>query len=590
MPIRRPLCPAVAVLALLAACGTPPPPPPGAESLAGRVTAVADAYVRDYLEAFPYYALAIGAPEVHPDRLVDHSLPALKKWQDREDQLLADLRQIPLSPIEGRPEAITHKFMQNLLESSQAFRVCRTELWNVSPTWTGWQAELPVIAGMQATSTPEDQQHALARFSEVPAYLDTEIANLREGLRLGYSAPKHNVQTVIGQMDALLRAPVAESPFVQIAKADAPAFRKALEALETGRIRPAITRYRDFLRDTYLPAAREAIGVSANPNGAQCYSAAVKYHATVDLPPQQIHDIGLAEMATIQQEMRVIGARSFNQPDPLKLLALVKTDSKYRFKSRDELIKYAEAAVERGRQALPKWFGRLPKAPMVVEPYPPYLEKSAPGGQAVPPSADGKPGKYLINAYNATAQSKAGLESTAFHEAYPGHHLQVALALEKPGLHAVSRYFFLSGFGEGWALYTERLADEMGLFSSDLDRLGLLANEALRAARLVVDSGMHALGWTRQRALDYLTAHTTETPSHAAAEIDRYIAVPAQATAYMIGNLEIRKLRGEAEQALGSRFDIRAFHDTVLEDGALPLWVLREKISRWIKTTAATGK
>jgi uncharacterized protein (DUF885 family) len=579
------------ILVFMAACSpAPPPPPPAADAQAAKVTALADAYVRDYLEAFPYYALVLGAPEVHPDRLVDHSLPALKKWQDREDQLLGELKQVPLAPLEGRPEAVTYKFLQNLLESAQGFRLCRSELWNVSPTWTGWQAEIPVIAGMQATATVDDQKHALARYGEMPKFLDDEIANLREGLKLGYSAPKSNVRVVIAQMDALLKAPVDDSPFVQMAKADAAAFRKDLIALETGQIRPAITRYRDFLRDTYLPAAREAIGVSANPGGATCYQAAVKYHATVNLTPQEIHDIGLAEMKKIQGEMRTIGERGFKQGDPAKLLDLVKTDARYRFKDRTELIKYAESAIERAKAALPKWFSRIPKAPVVVEPYPAYLEKSAPGGQAVPPSADGKPGKYLINAYNASAQSRAGLESTAFHEAYPGHHLQVALALERPGLHNVSRYFFVSGFGEGWALYSERLADEMGLFSSDLDRLGLLANEALRAARLVVDSGMHALGWTRQQAIDYLMAHTTETPTHAAAEIDRYIAVPAQATAYMIGNLEIRRLRGEAEKGLGAKFDIRAFHDAVLEDGTLPLWVLREKIQRWIRTTQSAGK
>jgi uncharacterized protein (DUF885 family) len=292
-------------------------------------------------------------------------------------------------------------------------------------------------------------------------------------------------------------------------------------------------------------------------------------------------------MEKIQAEMKQIGQRSFNTSDPIALLKLVRSDPKYRFKSRDELIKYAEAAVERARQALPKAFGRIPKEPVIVEPYPAYLEKSAPGGQSVPPSADGKPGKYLINAYKANEQSRAGLESTAFHETYPGHHLQGALALERKELHPVSRYFFLSGFGEGWALYSERLADEMGLFSSDVDRLGLLANEGLRAARLVVDSGMHALGWTRQQAIDYVLAHTTESPSHAAAEVDRYIAVPAQATAYMIGNLEIRKLRTEAEQALGPKFDLREFHDLVLADGTLPLWVLREKVSRWIKSKSS---
>jgi uncharacterized protein (DUF885 family) len=577
-------------LGLLAvACSSPPPagPPPG-DAAGKRVTALADAYVKDYFEAFPHYALANGAPEVHPDRLGDHSLPALKRWQDREDQLLVELKQIDLASVEGRPEGVTYKFLQNLLETAQGYRVCRIELWNVSPTWTGWQAEMPVIAGMQATASAANQSDAVARFTQVPKYLDDEIANLREGLKLKYTAPKHNVQTVIGQMDALLKAPLGESPFVQMAKADMPEFRKQLESLEKTQIRPAIQRYRDFLRNEYMAAAREEIGVSANPNGAACYEASVKYFATVAMTPKEVHDLGLAQMDKIQTEMRQIGERGFKTSDPIALLKLVRTDPKYRFKSRDELIKYAEAAVDRARQALPKAFGRIPSAPVIVEPYPPYLEKTAPGGQSVPPSADGKPGKYLINAYKANEQSRAGLESTAFHETYPGHHMQGAVALERKELHPISRYFFLSGFGEGWALYTERLADEMGLFSSDVDKLGLLSNEALRAARLVVDSGMHALGWTRKQAIEYVLSHTTETPDRAAAEIDRYIAVPAQATAYMIGNLEIRKLRTEAEKALGAKFDIREFHDLVLADGALPLWVLRQKVERWIKSKSTS--
>jgi uncharacterized protein (DUF885 family) len=386
----------------------------------------------------------------------------------------------------------------------------------------------------------------------------------------------------------MLAAPISDSPFVQMAKPGAPpSFRKALEDQEKTLIRPAITRYRDFLQQTYLPAAREAIGVSANPNGAACYLAAVKYHATVSMTPQEIHDLGKAQMEKITAEMKTIGQRSFNTADPVALLKLVTTDPKYRFKSREELIKTAESAVARAKDALPKWFGILPMAPVIVEPYPAFLEKTAPGGQAVPPTADGKPGKYLINAYKATEQSRAGLESTAFHEAYPGHHLQGAIALEREGLHPISRHFFLSGFGEGWGLYAERLADEMGLFTSDVDRLGLLSNEALRAARLVVDSGMHALGWTRQQAIDYVMAHTTENRASAEAEIDRYIAVPGQATAYMIGNLEIRRLREEAKQKLGSKFDIREFHDVVLEDGTMPLWVLREKVERWVADTLA---
>jgi uncharacterized protein (DUF885 family) len=549
---------------------------------ADEVTALADTYIADYLEAFPYQALGIGAAEVHPDQLADHSLLALERWQDREDELLAALLAIDASALEGTAAAVTHVFLQNLLESAQAFRVCRMELWNVSPTWTGWQGELPLVAGIQAVDTDQNRTDALARWSQLPAYLDDEIANLKEGVALGFTAPRNNVAVVVEQMDAMLAAPLSESPFVQMAGEGQDAFLAELETLEASGIRPAIQRYRDYLADEYLATARDTIGVSTNPDGEACYLAAVKYHATVEMTPQQVHDVGLAQMEVIMDEMREIGERSFGISDPAALLTLVKSEAEYRFGSREELIGYAEAAVERARRAVPEWFGRIPSAPVIVEPYPSFLEKSAPGGQAVAPTADGQPGKYMINAYNASEQSRAGLESTAFHETYPGHHMQIAVAIEREGLHPISRYFFLSGFGEGWALYTERLSDEMGLFSSDVDRLGLLSNEALRAARLVVDSGMHALGWSRQQAIDYLLSHTTETVARGTAEIDRYIAVPGQATSYMIGNLEIRELRGEAEAAFGEAFDIRAFHDLVLEDGAMPLWALREKVEAWI--------
>ena len=573
---------AIIAIALTAAACSQKPAGPDPAVTARAVSTVADNYLRGYLDAFPESALSIGARDRHPDQLGDHSLPALKRWQEREDQLLAELKKVDVKTIDGRAEALTYKFLQQLLESSIGLRTCRPELWNVSPTFTGWQASLPVTAGMETTTTPAAQQNALARWSQLPKYIDDEIANLKEGVKLGYTAPKGNVRSVISQVEAMLAAPVSASPFVQMAKADAPKFRQPLEELERAKIRPAITRYRDYLKTEYLPAAREAIGVSSNPNGAACYTAAVKFHATVDMTPQQIHDLGKTQMAKIQAEMREIGRRGFSVEDPQALLKLVKSDPRYRFKSRDELVKTAEAAVTRAKDAMPKFFGHVPVAPVIVEPYPAYLEKTAPGGQAIPPTADGKPGKYLLNAYRANEQSRAGLESTAFHEAYPGHHMQGAIALEQENLHPIQRYFFLSGYGEGWGLYAERLADEMGLFTSDVDRLGLLSNEALRAARLVVDSGMHVLGWSRQQAVDYVLAHTTETQARAEAEIDRYIAVPGQATAYMIGNLEIRRLRDDAKQKLGARFDIKTFHDIALEDGSMPLWALREKIERWV--------
>ena len=326
-------CAAIGLLAMTA-CG-PSTPPVDPKKIAADVSALADTYVRSYLDAFPYQAIVIGANDAHPSLLGDHSLPALKKWQAREDELLASLKKIDVKAIDDMPEATTYEFLQNQLESSIGYRVCRMELWNVSPTYTGWQGDLPIAAGMQNVSRPQDQQDAIARWSQVAQYLDDEIANLKEGLKLGYSAPKSNVQSVLNQMNAMLAAPIDESPFVQMAKPGAPAsFKKALQAQEQKLIRPAITRYRDFLVQTYLAAAREAIGVSANPDGAACYVAAVKYHATVKMTAQEIHDLGKAQIEKITAEMKTIGKRSFNTEDPAALLKLVTTDPKYRFKNR----------------------------------------------------------------------------------------------------------------------------------------------------------------------------------------------------------------------------------------------------------------
>jgi uncharacterized protein (DUF885 family) len=238
------------------------------------------------------------------------------------------------------------------------------------------------------------------------------------------------------------------------------------------------------------------------------------------------------------------------------------------------------SAIARAEAASPRWFGFVPQAGVVVRPYPAF--QKATGGGSYSSGLPGQPGVYQLGTHEPEKLPRAGLEATTFHETYPGHHLQGAVALQKAGLHPALRYFFSSGTGEGWALYAERLADEMGLYSSDLDRLGMLSNESLRAARLVVDPGLHALGWDRQRAIDYLLATTALSPGGAAAQVDRYIATPGQATAYLLGSLEIQRLRRLAEEKLGARFDIRNFHDRVLEDGAVTLPMLAAKIEAWI--------
>jgi len=343
-------------------------------------------------------------------------------------------------------------------------------------------------------------------------------------------------------------------------------------------------RYRDFLQKEYLPAARESIAVSANPDGAACYAAAVRYHSSLSMTAKQVHDTGLQQIAQIDAEMKAIGGRSFGTTDVPKLLQRVRVEKAFLFKNRDDLIAYSQAALARAKAAMPGWFGLMPKADVVIQPYPKFREKSGPN-EYNPPAEDGsRPAVFFINAYQAEKKSRAPAESTAFHETIPGHHLQGAIALERKDIHPIGRYLGNSGYLEGWALYTERLADEMKLYTGDLDRLGMLSSQALRAARLVVDSGMHALGWTRQQAIDYMVAHTAEPLDDIVSEVDRYIIYPGQATAYMLGNLEIRAARDAAQQAMGPAFDLKQFHDRVLEDGAVPVSYLREKIRAWEKS------
>jgi uncharacterized protein (DUF885 family) len=378
----------------------------------------------------------------------------------------------------------------------------------------------------------------------------------------------------------------ADTPFVSpAARDDDPGFKQLFTALVGDQLTPAFTRYRDFLEREYLPAARDEIAVASNPDGVVCYDAAVRAHSSLSMPARQVHELGLREVDRLNGEMRAIAERSFHTSDVKALLERLRTDRQYLFRSRQELIDYSTAALARAKAAAPNWFGLLPRAEVRIEPYPAYREP-APGEYNAPAEDGSRPALFYISTYQAEKKSRAGIESTAFHETIPGHHLQNAIAIERKEIHPIGRYIGSSGYAEGWGLYAESLADEMKLFSSDVDRLGMLSSQAFRAVRLVVDTGMHVFGWQRQQAIDYMFAHTTETPEDVAAEIDRYIIWPGQATAYMLGMLEIQRLRAEAREKLGPRFDIKAFHDRVLEDGAVPLGYLTEKIRNWIAASS----
>jgi len=572
------------IILLTLACAGPPPAPPPAPPADDRVKALADAYLDGFFARNPDQITLFGVPGRRHDALQDNSLDALRLWQAREDGWLKALQQIDPATINAAPLRATQAILRETLEGAIAARVCRTELWTVSQFVNGWQVQDGYLVTIQPVGTDEARKDALARWSKLPAYIDNEIANLREGLKGGYSAPKGNVRLVIDQMNTLIATPLAELPFDSPSVRDkTPEFQRSFDLLVREQIVPALTRYRDFLQNEYLAAAREAVGVSANPNGAACYDASVRYFSSLPRTAKEVHATGLEQVARLDAEVKAIGERSFGTGDVPKLLERIRTAKPYLFKDREQLIGYSQAALARSKGAMRGWFGLLPAADVVIQPYPKFREKSGPN-EYNPPAEDGsRPAVFFINAYKAETKSRALAESTAFHETVPGHHLQGAIALERKEIHPIGRYLANAGYQEGWALYTERLADEMKLYSGDLDRLGMLSSQALRAVRLVVDSGLHALGWTRQQAIDFMLAHTAEPKDDVISEVDRYIIYPGQATAYMLGAIEITRLRDEAKQTMGARFDIKAFHDRVLEDGAVPVSFLSSKIRAWSK-------
>lgn len=553
--------------------------PDETDELAARVVAVADAYVNELKKRFPEEILLRGLPLERHDRLTDNSPSALREWHAMEDRWAAELKDIPSAKLRGRPEWIILGFLREAIEASRGLRVCRYDLWPVNQL-SGWQSLMMQIAAAQPVGSDQARRDALARFEQLPGYLSNEIDALREGLRQGYSTPKRNVEQVIEQLDQLLAQPVDQWPLYSPATRDeTPAFRESWRELLAGRIKPAVERYRDFLRDEYVGRARESIAISSHPNGEQCYQASFRAHTTIDRPAAETFELG---RKTAEQNLAAaleIGRSRLGANDLPSLLDRLKNDKANRFESREELLSFARAAVSRAREQMPRWFTNVPKADIVVEPYPDFLERTASDGYW-PAAQDGsRPAIYRITLAHYADTTRSNAEITAFHEAYPGHHLQIGLASEQPSAHPITMLVSNAGFIEGWARYAEALAEEMGLYTSDYAR----ANRRLWPARgMVIDPGIHVLGWTREQAIAYALESGRFEPEAVHSLMDRIAVWPGQLTAYDTGALEFFALRKRAEQQLGERFDIREFHSVVVQNGAVTLPMLREQVGHWL--------
>ena len=544
------------------------------------IEALADEILAATMERYPAMGTYYSIEGARHDRLYDNSLDALAEWEAREDAWLAALNAIGSPEDVGSRDWVTYGILHENLASLVATHICRDELWQASAT-TAWYRGLPFLFEIQPVDTPDLQQQALARLGEVAGFIDTEIANLRQGIELGYSAPRVTALDVPDQVRAL---DTAETIFLDPAKrAEDEEFTAKVQAVYDDEIAPALHRFADYMEDDYLPQAREEIALTANPNGAECYPTLVRSFATIQPSADEIHELGLEQIAIIRGEMRTIIDEHFGGGSIDEFMRRVNVDPEFTFESEDAVVQYSLDALDAAKAAMAGVFGRLPIADVQVKRYPKFAESGI--GEYHPSSEDGtRPGIFYIAVTNPKTRSRVTQQSTLFHETYPGHHHQIALALELgDSVHPIARYFGNSGFSEGWGLYSERLADELGLYSSPLDYLGMLSEQGARASRLVIDTGLHTKGWTRQQSIDYMAGNTAWPIGDIENDINRYISWPGQATSYMLGMLEIRRLRTLAEEELGDKFDLSAFHDRVVGYGGITLPMLHVSILAWIE-------
>jgi len=549
-----------------------------------RALAVADAVVADAFAENPSLVALLRPPDARYDALPDDSLAGVAARDAKRDAWLAELLRIDRAKLARDDARLAYDLARDRLERLKALRVCHFERWGVSQM-SGWQVELAEAASNQPVDTSERRAQALARYASLPAYVDAQIAALRAGADEGRVPPRVVVDLVVSQLDLLIASSPQDSPFTSPAqRADDAAFRDQYLAMYAQSVRPSLQRMRDFLAHELAPKARAAVGVSALPDGAACYRAALRFSTTLDIDPEQVHARGLAALAEIEAQMQQIAHASFGGDSLARVRERLRSDPAFLYRDDAHVLAVADAALARAWQALPRAFRALPRAQAVLEPIPDFQAKTASAHYLLAALDGSRPAAYRVRLYDPTHQSVAVGEAIAFHEVVPGHHLQISLANEQEGLPAIARFLFSSGFAEGWALYAEQLADELGLYTGDVDRLGMLSTRAWRAARMVVDTGIHVQGWSRQQAVDFLVAHTALSPQQAGQEIDRYIAMPGQAPSYLLGYQEILALRSEAQSRLGDGFDLRAFHDAVLSRGGVSLPMLRAQVEATLPT------
>ena len=566
------------------------------ESDTDAAAALHDLFAREWevrMRENPLYATSVGRHE-YDDRLPDVTPAELAREAEEAQGFLDELAAIDRDAL-GTRDRVSYDIFADQLENgikSYEFGSWQIPINADSGFHIGF-SRLPEEVPLQTT---RDYESYIARLRAFPRYVDEHIANMRIGLERGMTVPK---VTLVGY-EKSISTHVVDDPTESVFWKPFESFPVGVPASEHDRLRAegrqavmegAVAGYRaflEFMTEDYIPNARETIGASELPDGEAYYAFQVHRFTTLDVTPEEVHEIGLREVARIQKEMDEVMAQVGFDGTLQDFIQFLRTDPRFYAKTGEELLKDAAWIAKQMDGKLPSLFKTLPRLPYTVKPVPDDIAPKYTSGRYVgAPKGSTRAGTYWVNTYDLPSRPLYALEALTFHEAVPGHHLQIALSEELDDLPPFRRFSYISAFGEGWGLYSEHLGLEAGFYQDPYSNFGRLTYEMWRACRLVVDTGIHAFGWTRQQAMDYMAERTALSLHEIETETDRYIGWPGQALAYKMGELEIRRLRKKAEDALGTAFDVRTFHDAVLLQGSIPLPVLADQVDRYIARVQA---
>ncbi|MEM9186175.1 MAG: DUF885 domain-containing protein [Planctomycetota bacterium] len=543
------------------------------------------------LRESPQFATQVGDRRFN-DRLAQVSVADANRRAERLARFLERLESIDRDTLSGA-DRVNHALFERRLRDDLAEHEFRSYLTPISNRG-GFHIQFPDLPKLVPLATTEDFENYIDRLLAFGEYADGNVALLREGVRQGFTLPAVILEGWEASVDAHILDDPTESVLYEPLKSPPAAVpaeqhdrvRREAAAAVSGVVVPAYRRFRKFMTEEYLPSCRTAIGASALPRGREFYRYRVRRFTTLDTTPEEVHARGLAEVQRIRGEMQAIIKQVGFEGTFAEFLERLRGEQRFYAETPEELLAKCSLILKRADGELPKLFGVLPRMPYGVREVPAYIAPKTSSAYYMRPSGDGATaGFYYLNTYNLPSRPLYSLEALSLHEAVPGHHLQLALQQELEGLPPFRKHSGFTAFVEGWALYAERLGMEMGFYEDPYSDFGRLTMEVWRAGRLVVDTGIHYFGWTRDEAIAFMQENSAMSDHNIRAEIDRYIGWPGQALAYKTGELKIRELRAAAEERLGQRFDVRRFHDVVLGAGAVPLDVLEENVRSWVDAT-----